>query len=306
MILPLIIEKKRWLRVARFADLGVSDYGAPILGPAALVKRRSIRRAWRAVRHALRDIDMIRLEKMPVEIAGRPNPLISRAGVAPSRFSRHAITISDSVDDYIAELHDTDREPLERGARLLMKEDNPRFVHAATPDQVAHAFAALEDQQAARATPNGKTYKLNDTAFRQFYERLAIDGTEVELGHLFTLEAAGDIIAVLFGILHDGAFTVLRASDAGQPWADVAPSHLLCLETMRYFVDRGVRTFDFGLGDHPFKRGLTANEYPLFDLIVARDLAALPRATFHRVKGRARKNRWLRVFFRRSGKAGSG
>ena len=37
--------KKRTLTVAFFADLGVSDYGGPILGPAVLKKRRSIRGA---------------------------------------------------------------------------------------------------------------------------------------------------------------------------------------------------------------------------------------------------------------------
>ena len=87
LILPLLIKKKRTLRVARFADLGVSDYGGPILGPALLTKRRSIRRAWRSVRHALRDVDMIRLEKMPETIGDRPNPLLTRAGLTPSRLS---------------------------------------------------------------------------------------------------------------------------------------------------------------------------------------------------------------------------
>jgi CelD/BcsL family acetyltransferase involved in cellulose biosynthesis len=36
LILPLVIRKKRTLTVASFADLGVSDYGGPILGPAVL------------------------------------------------------------------------------------------------------------------------------------------------------------------------------------------------------------------------------------------------------------------------------
>jgi CelD/BcsL family acetyltransferase involved in cellulose biosynthesis len=299
LVLPLVIKKKRSLNIARFADLGVSDYGAPILGPALLVKRRSIRRAWRAVRHALRDVDMIRLERMPAEIAGRPNPLISRAGMAPSRLSGSTVRIGGTVDDYVAGLDAKDRDAIERGTRLWNKEDNPRFARATTADDVAHAYAVLEEQQAERNVVVGRKYKLNDLAFRQFYERLAIDATEVELGHLFTLEAGGDIIAALFGIQHDGTFTVLRASDAGKLWSDVLPSHLLIIKTMKYFVDQDVRTFDFGLGDHPFKRGLIAVEVPLYDLIVARDLAAVPRATFHRVKGRARKNQRLRRFFGR-------
>ena len=38
---------------------------------------------------------------------------------------------------------------------------------------------------------------------------------------------------------------------------------------------------------------------PLYDLIIARDLAGAPRAAFHRWKGRARKNPRLRAIFRR-------
>ena len=299
MILPLVVKKKRSLRVARFADLGVSDYGAPILGPALLVKSRSIRRAWRAVRHALRDIDMIRLENMPGKIAGRLNPLISRAGMSPSRYSGNALHIAGRVEDYITGLDAKDRDALARGVWRWLQEDNPRFARVTTPEDVAHAYATLEEQQEAQSSPGDTKYKFDDPAFRQFYERLVIDGTEVELGYLFTLEAGGEIIAALFGIQHDGTFTVLRASDAGKPWSDVVPGSLICIEVMKYFVERGVRNFDFGRGDHPFMTELMGSDVPLYDLIVARDLAAVPRATFHRVKGRARRNQRLRAFFRR-------
>ena len=47
-------------------------------------------------------------------------------------------------------------------------------------------------------------------------------------------------------------------------------------------------------------------EVPLYDLIVARDLAAVPRATFHRFKGRARKNQRLRALYRRIKRMRSG
>ena len=60
IVLPLIVIKKRTLTVARSADLGVSDYGGPMLGLAPLKKRRSIRRVWRVIRHALKDVDLRR------------------------------------------------------------------------------------------------------------------------------------------------------------------------------------------------------------------------------------------------------
>lgn len=301
MILPLLVKKKRMLRVARFADLGVSSYGGPILGPALLTKRRSMRRAWRAVRHAMRDIDLIRLEKMPVEIGGRPNPLLSRAGIAPSRFPGQVLHIVGTVNEFIENRGEVFVADFVRSLKLLAREGTSRFSRATDPEDIARAYSVLEEQQAARNAGRGIKYVFSDPAYRQFYERIVMDGSEVELGHLFKLEVGGEVIATLFGILHDGRFTVLRVGDAGDTWNDVGPARLILIEAMRYFVDRGVRDFDFGVGSDALYASFGANEVALFDLIVARDLAAVPRATFHRVKGRARKNLALRAFARRLG-----
>ncbi len=294
MILPLVIRKKRTLRIARFADFGVSDYGAPILGPALLTKRRSMRRAWRAVRHAMRDVDLIRLEKMPAEIAGRPNPLLSRAGISPSRFSGNVVQITGTVEDYIAGLSGDFRQSLERFEKFWERRGPPRFTRATSQDEIAHAYAALDERRSSSDAVFGNETVIEDPVVRQFYERVVMDGTEVELGYLFSLEAAGSTIASLFGIRHGDTFTLLRMSSTEGRWPDLAAGRMICVEAMKYFVALGVRRFDFGLRVHPFKQGFGASEVPLYDLIVARDLAAVPRATFHRVKGRARKNRRLR------------
>ena len=68
---------------------------------------------------------------------------------------------------------------------------------------------------------------------------------------------------------------------------------------MKYFAARGVKRFDMGIGDYPFKRGFGAVEVPLYDLIVARDLSGAPKAAYHRFRGRARKNPHMRALFRK-------
>ncbi len=78
----------------------------------------------------------------------------------------------------------------------------------------------------------------------------------------------------------------------------MSPGRLIFVEVMRYFVERDCHRFDLGLSDDPVTRGFGADEVPLYDLIIARDLAAVPTATFHRVKGRARKNQRVRAFAR--------
>lgn len=299
MVLPLVIKKKKAMRVALFADLGVSDYGGPILGPVPLTKRRSIRRVWRAVRKALNDVDLIRLERMPAEIGGRPNPLVTRLGVAPARHAGNVLTIETTVEDFLRSRGKKYRKEVERCTRLWEKEGSPRFARAMTSDEVARGYRELQEQQAARHEALGSKYVLDEPAFRSFYERLVMDGTECDLGYLFTLEAKGEVVAALFGILHDGTFTLLRIANGGERWSHLSPGRLVIIEAMKYFVAQGVRRFDFGIGDYPFKRGFGVAEVPLHDLIVARDLAAVPKALYHQAVARARKNERLRNFVRR-------
>lgn len=289
LVLPLIISRGI-LTTANFADLGVSDYGGLILGPMAPTKPRSIRRAWRAILRALPDVDLLRLERMPASIGGQPNPLVSRYGVVPARHSGNVVVVSDTVEAYLRGRGKKYRKEAERCHRLWEKEGSPRFYRATTPDQIARVYSVLEEQQRARHALLGSKYVLDDSAYRAFYERIAIDGSEAGLAALFALEANGEIVATLFGIVHDGRFTLLRISTAGDAFGHLSPGRLVIIEAMRHFIAEGVRTFDLGIGDYRFKRDFGAEPVPLFDLIIARRLSAVPNAAFYRAKARLREN----------------
>ena len=299
LILPLLVKKKRGLRVARFADLGVADYGAPILGPAAPAKRRSIRRMWRSVRSALKDVDLIRLERMPADIGGCPNPLITRRGVTSARQTGYAITVPGTVDEYLRTLGKKYRKEVERCTRLWAQEGNPKFARAETSEAIARGYSLLEEHQAQRQAALGGKYVLGEQAYSSFYERIVMDGFEPEFSYLFTLEAKSGVIATLFGVVHDGTFTLLRIANGGPRFGHLSPGRLIIVEAMKYFVARGVTRFDLGIGDQDFKRRFGAREVPLYDLFIASDLKAYPRAAFHRFNGRLRQNIKLRATARR-------
>jgi CelD/BcsL family acetyltransferase involved in cellulose biosynthesis len=297
LILPLLIQKKRRRTVARFANLGVGGYGGPILGPALPERRRSIRRIWRSVLRAMPDLNLIRLDRMPAEIGGRPNPLLTCWGIVPARRSGNLVTVPESVDTYLHERGKKYRKEVERCYRLWEKEGAPRFYCAETPGEAAHVYAVLEEQLTPRhGTKAGKRI-LDEPAYRAFGERLAIDGSDAGLAALFALEANGEIVATLFGIVHEDTFTVLNLG-TGQTWGHLSPGRLVMIEAMKHFVAKGVRRFDLGLDEHPFKHGFGVERVPLYDLIVARDLAAVPRAMYHRLQGRLRKSARLKSAYR--------
>jgi CelD/BcsL family acetyltransferase involved in cellulose biosynthesis len=295
LILPLLIQKKRRRTVARFANLGVGGYGGPILGPALPQSRRPIRRLWRSVLRAMPDVDLLRLDRTPAEIGGQPNPLLMLWGIVPARRSGNVVVIPESVDAYLHERGKKYRKEVERCHRLWEKEGAPRFYRAATPEEAVRVYSVLEEQQAARFDTPGRKFSLDE---QEFYERLAIDGSDAGVTSLFALEANGQIIATLFGIVHEDTFTLLQLGTGGEAWSHLSPGRLVIIETMKHCVAQGIRRFDFGLGDHPFKRGFGVEEVPLFDLIVARDLAVVPRAMYHRMRARLRKSPRLRSVYR--------
>jgi CelD/BcsL family acetyltransferase involved in cellulose biosynthesis len=297
LILPLLIERNRKSAVARFADLGVSDYGAPILGRALMNEPREIRRVWRGILRAMPDVDLFRLERMPAHIGGRPNPLISRRGVTPARHAANVLTVPETVEAFLRARGKKYRKEVERCYRLWEQEGAPRFYRASTPEEIARVYSVLEEQQTARHSALGSRYVLDRPAYRAFYERLAIDGSDAGLASLFALEAAGEIIATLFGIVHDGTFTLLRIATGREQWGHLSPGRLIIVEAMKHYVAQGIRRFDMGIGDYPFKRGFGVEEVPLYDLIIARDLAEVPRAVYHRLKGRLRKSPRMRSLF---------
>ena len=104
-----------------------------------LTKRRSIRRAWRGVLHAMPDVDLIRLERMPAEIGGRANPLLTRLGITPSRHDGNVLNVSGTVEEFLRSRGKKYRKEVERCYRLWEKEGAPRFYRATTAEEIARA-----------------------------------------------------------------------------------------------------------------------------------------------------------------------
>lgn len=298
LALPLILVREGSLRIASFPDFSVTAYGAPILGPAASLDPAAVRRVWRSVRAAMRDIDLIRLERMPAEIGSRPNPLLGLFGCAPSRDVCNRLTIEGTFDDYLQSLGKKYRKDLERCYRLWKKQGAPRFYQALTDDEIAHVFATSEEQQAVWHAAHGTKDILADAATRSFYERLAMDGSDAGLTVLFALEAEGKILATLLGLVHGNVFSLLSISTAGETWSHLSPGRLVVLEAVKQLLPRGLTCFDMGIGSNPLKHGFGTESAPLYDLVVAQDVMALPAAVVHEFSAHLRVGARLRTAFR--------
>ena len=288
VLLPLVITREGRLSVVSWASLGVSDYGAPLLGPKSPATERDAQAMWASIKRCLKDCDLIQLSNMPREIDGRINPFSLLKAKQVARHASHTLTLDTTVEAFLASRGKKYRKEAERCTRLFHERGTPEFRRAETDADISEAYTALQAQQQERHAALGSNYRLDQPAFARFFEVALRSGTPAGVAHIFTLRAGGDIGAVLYGITHGATFTLLRISTGGEAWKRVSPGRLIVLDTMRYFLSHGVTTFDMGIGDYAFKHGFGTNAGPLDDVVAALSLKGAPKAAIARAKAKAR------------------
>ena len=159
-----------------FADLELTDYNAPLLGPAAPREPKAAAMLWRDLRLALRRLpggaDLIRFKKMPLDLQARPNPLAMLDGAGPCSLNGNLVTTGDDFNLYKRSLKRDVRRVLERSWRAFTAYPGAAFRIAEEEDEALRLLATLDAQQSARMQHLGVNFILNDEACAAFYRNL--------------------------------------------------------------------------------------------------------------------------------------
>lgn len=269
LALPLITHSERGLRVAEFADINLTDYNAPVLGPAAPRDPEASEGLWRALCTALDDIDLIRFKKMPIAIGDRPNPLALIAGTHPCQVNGNLVTTGDDYDAYRYSLERTVRKELERSWRVFTRQPEAGFRAISDTDEALRLLAVLETQQSTRMHDLGQTYLLNEETSASFYRNLIITGLRNGSVVMTALTCGEEIVATLLGVRSEQHYIMIRISNAGAKWSNCSPGRLIIERTMAHLHAQGVRQFDFSIGNYAYKRRFDVAPVALVDKTAA-------------------------------------
>lgn len=262
LALPLVV-RSGLLRTVEFADGGITDYNAPLLGPAAPGDIETARALWSAVRGALPAADLLRADKLPVELMGRPNPLLLALGGAPSNLFGNLIRIDTDWEGWLKGLEKHNRKELGRFWRVFTRREDARFTIAEDRDEALRLYRLLEAQQAERMRELGQPYFLDEPVFSDFYRDLLLAGIEDGKAFISALVAGDELVAGLIGIAQGDHYAMVRISTGGGEWANCSPGRLVIERTMEALFRRGFRSFDFTIGDYAYKRGFEVARLPL-------------------------------------------
>jgi CelD/BcsL family acetyltransferase involved in cellulose biosynthesis len=304
LLLPLIRRKLNRLRVVEFADLELTDYNAPLLGPAAPRDAKAASVLWHELRRALRRLpggaDLIRFKKMPTDLGLRPNPLALLDGAGPCSLNGNLVTTGDDFATYRRSLKRDVRKVLDRSWRAFTAHPGAAFRIVEDAGEALRLLATLDAQQRARMQHLGVNFILDDEANGAFYRNLVRDGVGNGYAVVSALTVGDEVVATLLGMRFGPRYVMIRFSNAGEKWSSCSPGRLVIERTMAALHEDGVREFDFSIGNYAYKRRFGVTPLPLVDISAALSWRGRPHALRDRVARELRNYPQLDAYLKRA------
>jgi CelD/BcsL family acetyltransferase involved in cellulose biosynthesis len=276
-LLPLIRRVKNGIRIVEFADLGVTDYNAPVLGfvaPHDRIEAHALCQALLAgLRHLPDGVDLLRLRKMPANVGGVPNPLASLGRMGSCSLNGNLVVVGDDFDAYRASLK---RMELPRSWRVFNRYPGAKFQIVTNIDQALALLDTMDAQQHERMKQLGWKFVLDDDCHAPFYRDLVRRGVSEGYAIVSALTCDDEVVATTLGIKKGSNYTLLRISNAGKRWSHCSPGLLVVERTMDALHKDGVRQFDLSIGNYAYKRRFGAAQLPLADVSIALGWRGLP------------------------------
>ncbi len=262
LLLPLVLRTTASVRALAFAGGRHTNINMPLLRRGATFTRASFDALVALVAPLRPDVDLFILDSLPRSWDGASNPLVD------ARARRHSAAATVLTFE-----GDPGRSFTAQRRRRLRAKDR-KFAalgvtlhRARTSDEVARTLAAFNAQKAAWLDARGLANSFRDPGVMPFFTRLT-SGSGAH-GELHYLEAAqGSTLAVAATITTASWMSLMFVSfDPASPCAVYSPGEKLIRELIKQAYQRGLKGFDFGLGEAAYKEAL----------------GALPQSTFVRI-----------------------
>ena len=151
VLLPLIRRLHKGIRIVEFADLDLTDYNAPMLGPAAPRDAKAARAMWRDLQGRAAALARRRRSHSSAQDAGRldgrPNPLALLDGAGPCALNGNVVITGEDYDAWRFTLERTVRKELERSWRVFTRDPAAAFRIVTDKDEALRVLSTMESQQ---------------------------------------------------------------------------------------------------------------------------------------------------------------
>jgi CelD/BcsL family acetyltransferase involved in cellulose biosynthesis len=211
--------------------------------------------------------DFIRLANQPLTWGGVTNPF---ASLPHQRAASHGFSgaLMPDFDALLrARTNSETRKKMRKKQRTLATFGEVHFGRATTPDDVRRVLDAFFKQKSARMRALGVVDAFASPGVRRFIEAAVTDSSRdgkppIEL---YALSVDDIIVATMGGTVGGGRFCGMFNSIIQGRFANESPGEQLLLKLVRSCCERGLVTFDLGVGEASYKNLLCGDAEPMFD-----------------------------------------
>jgi CelD/BcsL family acetyltransferase involved in cellulose biosynthesis len=295
-ILPLAVDRRRLLRRLCWLGQDLCDYNAPLLahGFAERVTLESFRAVWRQLEAKMQSEpqtrhDWIEFEKMPETIGGAVNPFTCFE-LTPNANSAHIMQLGGDWEAlYRAKRSSATRRHDRAKRRRMAQFGDIRFVTAASPAEATATLETLMQQKSLSFARKGISDMFARPGCREFFIDLASNPATRHLVHVGRVEIGAIDAAANFGIVHSDCYYHILSSYCDGSLAHFGPGALHLRELMGYAIARGLKTFDFTIGDERYKSEWCDVRLQLFDYSAAATWCGWPASALSAARRRVKR-----------------
>jgi len=294
-LLPLAVEAGHLARRLTFLGQDLADYNAPLLARdfSATCGADAFVALWRHVRDRLQGDaatrhDTIDLAKMPETIGAQANPFL-RLDVTLNASNAYQTTLgSDWETFYAAKRSSATRR---RDRTKLKRLSEMGEIHFVRPDvdETPRTLDALIDQKGRSFARMGVPNLFARPGHAAFFRALAMSERLRPFVHVSRLDVGATYAAVNLGLtFRDCYYHILASYDDGEV-SRFGPGAAHLRELLHYAIDRGLKRFDFTVGDEPYKRDWCDSEQKLYDHAAAATVRGWPAALWSMARARVKR-----------------
>jgi CelD/BcsL family acetyltransferase involved in cellulose biosynthesis len=210
--------------------------------------------------------DVLRLANQPLSWGGTTNPFALLPHMRAANFGFSGALIPDYDALLRARTNSATRKKMRKKERALASLGAVRFEQAGGDQDVRRVLDIFFKQKSARMRDLGISDIFARPGVRRFIEAAAVERPDGQpLIELYSLSVGDIVVATMGGTVGGGRFCGMFNSIIKDRYAAESPGEQLLAHLVRRCCERGLTTFDLGIGQATYKTLFCPDAEPLFD-----------------------------------------
>ena len=260
-IMPFAVELGRLAGSLVWHASELCDYNAPLLATdfAHYVEPGAFPNLFARILAAIAvepgfATDAVSLIKMPETVGAQRNPFVE-LGTTINPSGAYLTRLTGTWDDFYKERRSAETRRRDRNKRKRLSDLGAlRYATLADPAAADTALTTLFRQKSAAFARMGVPDIFARPGHAAFFRAIAADPANRDFVHVSRLDVGDTPAAINLALVFNGSYYHVLASYDPGPVSRFGPGVAHLHEMIAYAIGRGCTTFDFTIGDEPYKR----------------------------------------------------